>query len=135
MMVFLCFLPGTLVQMLHNASLLLDDIEDNSVLRRGNPVAHKVYGIPSTLNSANYVMFIGLERVLDLGHPQAVHIFSQQMLELHRGQGMEIYWRDNYLCPTEDEYRKMTIRKTGKSDSKFCTVLLMIDIGIVFHSL
>ena len=114
MIVFLCFLLGTLVQMLHNASLLLDDIEDNSVLRRGNPVAHKVYGIPSTLNSANYVMFIGLERVLDLGHPQAVHIFSQQMLELHRGQGMEIYWRDNYLCPTEDEYRKMTIRKTGK---------------------
>ena len=120
MIVFLCFLLATLVQMLHNASLLLDDIEDNSVLRRGNPVAHKVYGIPSTLNSANYVMFIGLERVLDLGHPQAVHIFSQQMLELHRGQGMEIYWRDNYLCPTEDEYRKMTIRKTGKFISLIC---------------
>lgn len=26
---------------------------------------------------------------------------------------MEIYWRDNFACPTEDEYKQMTIRKTG----------------------
>ena len=43
-------------------------------------------GIPSTINSANYVMFICLERVLDLGHPDAVKVFCEQMLELHRGQ-------------------------------------------------
>jgi geranylgeranyl diphosphate synthase type 3 len=104
---------GELVQMLHNASLLLDDIEDNSILRRGLPVAHKIYGTPSTINSANYVMFICLERVLDLGHPEAVKVFSEQMLELHRGQGMEIYWRDNYQCPSEEEYKQMTVRKTG----------------------
>jgi geranylgeranyl pyrophosphate synthase len=33
---------GYIVQMLHNASLLIDDIEDSSMLRRGIPVAHKV---------------------------------------------------------------------------------------------
>lgn len=104
---------GELVQMLHNASLLLDDIEDNSILRRGIPVAHKIYGTPSTINSANYVMFICLERVLELGHPDAVKVFCEQMLELHRGQGMELYWRDNYHCPSEDEYKQMTVRKTG----------------------
>ena len=40
---------------LHNASLLVDDIEDNSRLRRGMPVAHSVFGVPATLNCANYV--------------------------------------------------------------------------------
>ena len=35
---------GSIVQMLHNASLLVDDIQDNSILRRGIPVAHKIYG-------------------------------------------------------------------------------------------
>jgi hypothetical protein len=40
-------------------------------------------------------------------------VFTEQVLELHRGQGMEIYWRDNYSCPTEAEYRLMTCRKTG----------------------
>jgi len=104
---------GAIVQMLHNASLLLDDIEDSSSLRRGLPVAHKIYGEASTINCANYVMFIGLERTLALGHPRAVTVFTEQLLELHRGQGMEIHWRDNFVCPTEEEYRLMISRKTG----------------------
>ena len=104
---------GEIIEMLHNASLLIDDIQDNSVLRRGNPVAHKIYGIASTINSANYVYFIALEKVLAFNNSEAVKIFKDSMLELHRGQGMEIYWRDNYMCPTEEEYREMTVRKTG----------------------
>lgn len=35
----------------------VDDIEDNSKLRRGVPVAHSIYGVPSTINTANYVYF------------------------------------------------------------------------------
>ena len=106
-------LIGDIIQMLHNSSLLVDDIQDNSVLRRGNPCAHKIYGVASTINSANYVYFIGLEKILELNNPEAVHIFKESMLELHRGQGMEIYWRDTFMCPTENEYRDMTVRKTG----------------------
>lgn len=41
-----------------------DDIEDNSVLRRGIPVAHKVFGVPSTINCANYVTFQVLSQEL-----------------------------------------------------------------------
>ena len=51
-------------QMLHNASLLLDDIEDGSELRRGAPTAHKVFGEALTINSANYLYFVALEKVL-----------------------------------------------------------------------
>ena len=36
---------GEVVRNLHTASLLVDDIEDNSKLRRGIPVAHSIYGI------------------------------------------------------------------------------------------
>ncbi|XP_050520101.1 terpene synthase isoform X1 [Daktulosphaira vitifoliae] len=104
---------GDIVQMLHNSSLLTDDIQDDSVLRRGIPVAHSIYGVASTINAANYMSFVALERTLSLGHPKATTVYTEQVLELHRGQGMEIYWRDNYTCPTEEEYKKMTIRKTG----------------------
>lgn len=43
-------------------------------------------------------------------HFQATKVYTEQLLELHRGQGMEIYWRDNFQCPSEEEYRSMTIR-------------------------
>lgn len=101
------------IEMLHNASLLIDDIEDSSKLRRGFPVAHSIYGIPSVINSANYVYFLGLEKVLTLDHPEAVKVFTRQLLELHRGQGLDIHWRDTYTCPTEQEYRNMVLQKTG----------------------
>ncbi|XP_073839387.1 geranylgeranyl pyrophosphate synthase quemao isoform X1 [Musca autumnalis] len=104
---------GEIVQMLHNSSLLIDDIEDNSILRRGVPVAHSIYGVPSTINAANYVLFLALEKVQQLGHPEATKVYTEQLLELHRGQGMEIYWRDSFTCPSEQEYKLMTVRKTG----------------------
>ena len=33
------------------------DIEDSAQLHRGQPVAHCIYGIPQTINTANYVYF------------------------------------------------------------------------------
>ncbi|CAL1688734.1 unnamed protein product [Lasius platythorax] len=102
-----------IVTMLHNSSIVTDDIQDNSILRRGIPVAHSVYGIASSLNAANYILFIALERVVNLQHPAATKVYMEQLLELHRGQGMEIFWRDNYVCPSEADYKTMTIRKTG----------------------
>ncbi|KAK2717722.1 terpene synthase-like isoform X1 [Artemia franciscana] len=102
-----------IIQLLHNASLLLDDIEDASTLRRGLPVAHAIYGMPSTINCANYVCFIALQKVLALGKSEATKVYCEQMLELHRGQGMEIYWRDSFSCPSEEEYKEIIVRKTG----------------------
>jgi len=34
-------------------------------------------------------------------------------VNLHRGQGFDIFWRDNNQCPTEDQYKQMVIEKTG----------------------
>ena len=43
---------------------------------------------------------------------------TEQLLELHRGQGMDIYWRDAHKCPTEEEYKTMVIR------SKYLLIIL-----------
>ncbi|XP_076449066.1 geranylgeranyl pyrophosphate synthase-like [Babylonia areolata] len=104
---------GDVIQMLHNASLIIDDIEDNSKLRRGIPVAHSIFGVAQTINSANYVYFLALDELNKLKNASATQVFTEQLLELHRGQGMDIYWRDAVICPTEDDYKLMVIRKTG----------------------
>jgi len=41
---------------------------------------------------------------------QATQVYMEQLLELHRGQGMDIFWRDNFICPSEEDYKTMTIR-------------------------
>lgn len=44
----------------------MDDVEDNSELRRGSPVAHTIYGVPQTINTANYVYFQAVQELLEL---------------------------------------------------------------------
>ncbi|KAK3637396.1 hypothetical protein LTR56_008711 [Elasticomyces elasticus] len=101
------------VRMLHTASLLVDDIEDNSDLRRGRPVAHSIFGTAQTFNSGNYVYFLALDEIRKLGSSQAVDIYVEELLNLHRGQGMDLFWRDTLTCPTEAEYLEMVRNKTG----------------------
>ena len=98
---------------LHNASLLIDDIEDNSKLRRGMPVAHSIFGVPATLNCANYVYFLALEKCHSLENSKAMSIFVQELLNLHRGQGQDILWREQVHCPTLEQYTHMILDKTG----------------------
>jgi geranylgeranyl diphosphate synthase type 3 len=63
---FLFFLdPYPLLLLFLNSPKLLrmDDVEDSSDLRRGIPVAHKIYGVPQTINSANYVYFLAMQEL------------------------------------------------------------------------
>ncbi len=133
------------VSMLHTASLLVDDVEDNSQLRRGFPVAHTIFGIPQTINSSNYVYFCALQEIQKLKNPKAVSIFAEELLNLHRGQGMDLFWRDTLTCPTEDDYLEMVGNKTGglfrlgiklmqaESRSLMDCVPLVNIIGLVFQ--
>ena len=98
---------------LHNASLMIDDIEDNSKLRRGIPVAHTIFGIPTVINAANYSYFLALEKCHSLNNQNAMSIFVGELLNLHRGQGHDILWRDDTNCPTESEHMEMVKDKTG----------------------
>ncbi|KAF2126527.1 hypothetical protein P153DRAFT_425095 [Dothidotthia symphoricarpi CBS 119687] len=101
------------VGMLHTASLLVDDVEDSSVLRRGIPVANSIFGVAQTINSANYVYFKALQDLLLMNNPKLVEIFTEELLNLHRGQGMDLYWRDSLTCPSEADYLEMVGNKTG----------------------
>jgi len=102
------------VGMLHTSSLLIDDVQDSSILRRGVPVAHSIFGVAQTINSANYVYFLALQELQNLkNRDDAMNIFTTELLNLHRGQGMDLYWRDTLTCPTEDDYLEMVQNKTG----------------------
>ena len=106
------------VRNLHTASLLVDDIEDNSKLRRGVPVAHSIYGVPHTLNTANYVYVLALEECRNLGNLEALDVFIDELLNLHRGQGQDILWRD-------------TLTEDSKLDSLMSVLIILAVTGII----
>ncbi|KJA17760.1 hypothetical protein HYPSUDRAFT_45918 [Hypholoma sublateritium FD-334 SS-4] len=114
-------LIAKVVNMLHAASLMVDDIEDDSQLRRGQPVTHKIYGVPQTINTANYVYFLAYQELFALRGTSASEapqqpldaLVTEELLSLHRGQGLEILWRDSLQCPSEEEYITMVNNKTG----------------------
>lgn len=76
-------------------------------------MAHSIFGIAQTINSANNAYFLAQQKLEQLKNPQASIIFTEELLNLHRGQGMDLYWRDSLTCPTEEEYLEMVSNKTG----------------------
>lgn len=88
-------------------------MEDSSVLRRGVPVANSIFGTAQVINSANYVYFLALRELSKLSNPKMIEIFTEELLNLHRGQGMDLYWRDSLTCPSEADYLEMVGNKTG----------------------
>lgn len=101
-----------MVRRLHHASLMMDDVEDASDMRRGAPAAHTVFGIAQTINTANYAYFQVLSDMARL-EPRALPALIREFEWLHRGQGLELYWREHATCPTESEYVDMVVHKTG----------------------
>lgn len=69
-----------------NTAHSVDDIEDNSKLRRGVPVAHSIYGVASTINAANYVYF--QVRITTAAWPEEAVRFWD---EVERWSGSSLY--------------------------------------------
>ena len=73
-----------------------------------------MYGIAQTINAANYVYFEAQDQLRKLENwPQAFLVFNEELLNLHRGQGMDLYWRDTLQPPSEADYLQMVANKTG----------------------
>lgn len=90
----LCLRFGDLVELLHAGSLVVDDIEDQSQVRRGQPALHLKYGLPVALNAGNWLYFWPLMLVAMMRLPPEKElwthrIFHRAMMKLHCGQALD----------------------------------------------
>jgi len=92
------------LQLCVNLHCRIDDIQDNSALRRGIPAAYRVYGVARTLSAATCVVFKSLQFALSSNHTDMIKLYTEMLVNVWRGQAMDIYWRDNHICPSEEEY-------------------------------
>ncbi len=94
------------VELLHNFSLIHDDIEDNSPLRRGRPTVWKLWGIPQAINAGDSMFTLAQVAILQLPLSaeralQAARIFQQACLRLTQGQFLDISYEEQRDLPQE----------------------------------
>ncbi|SDQ34267.1 polyprenyl synthetase family protein [Natronobacterium texcoconense] len=116
------YLPYACIpEILHNGTIIVDDVEDGATKRRGGPALHHVYGQDVALNAGNAMYFLPLkiltENPADLPAEQRLAAYEMLMYELNRthlGQGMDIYWHNECDTPVgTEEYLEMCACKTG----------------------
>lgn len=96
------------LELLHAGSLIIDDIEDDSSLRRGQPSIHVRHGVDVAINAANLLYF--LPSVVIRRHPRLtgeqrrrwLEIKDQCCLESHFGQATDICWARSLTKPLLD---------------------------------
>jgi geranylgeranyl diphosphate synthase type II len=108
------------LEMLHNAFLVHDDIEDGSESRRGEATMYIEQGIPLAVNAGDAMQALSIRMLKDnvraLGPELALRIvdeFDHLLLQSLEGQAMELGWvRENDCQLTEDDYLLLVLKKT-----------------------
>lgn len=124
-----------IVDRIHNASLLHDDIEDGSIARRGMPCAHLMYGTALTLNCGTFELLEAVSDAYKLS-PEIGNRVLETIKQLHRGQCADIYWTQHKIVPTTEEYLDMISYKTGALFTLIASLLcddnsVKNDIGVL----
>jgi geranylgeranyl diphosphate synthase type II len=108
------------LELLHNAFLVHDDVEDDSDERRGRPTLHALHGVPVAVNVGDALTLLGLRALIDnrqrLGPRLTLRILEEaerMVRESIEGQAIELGWRrDNALSISEADYLAMVLKKT-----------------------
>jgi geranylgeranyl pyrophosphate synthase len=110
-------------EVIHNGTLVIDDIEDSSEMRRGKPCTHKIFQIDISINAGNAMYYLPLLPLMvqreKLSHEvqrDFYEVYVQEMINLSMGQAMDIAWHRgmaNADALGEDDYLQMCAYKTG----------------------
>ncbi|MBS7646832.1 polyprenyl synthetase family protein [Candidatus Bathyarchaeota archaeon] len=131
-------------EVVHNGTLIIDDIEDSSEYRRGKPCTYKIYGLDIALNAGNTMYYLPLLPLMEnrdkIGCEKLAKVYEiyvQEMINLSLGQAMDITWHRGLANAdqiSEEDYLQMCAYKTGtlaRMAAKIAAVLADADDELV----
>jgi len=131
-------------EIIHNGTLIIDDIEDQSELRRGSPCTYKLFGLDIAINSGNAMYYLPLlpliknrSRIKPDVLNKAYEIYVGEMINLSFGQAMDIAWHKGLAAAdaiSVEDYLQMCAYKTGtlaRMATKLAAVLSEADDDLI----
>lgn len=121
-------LPSSVaLELLHNAFLVHDDVEDGSSSRRGSPTMHAEHGVPIAINVGDGLAAMALQPLTQnvglLGssmHNRVMAEFNDLLRMTIEGQAIELGWRANNVVDlTSQDYLEMVALKTAAYTTVF----------------
>jgi geranylgeranyl pyrophosphate synthase len=108
------------IELLHGGSLIIDDIQDQALTRRGAPALHRQIGTGKALNIGNWLYFVALSRLHELELPPArawelLRAAHRCLVRCHEGQALDLGLAVAELKPSELQAAAQTTSalKTG----------------------
>jgi len=127
-------------EVVHNGTLMVDDLEDSSECRRGKPCTYKLFGLDIAVNAGNAMYYLPLLPLLENRSKisfrklsQTYAVYAQEMINLSLGQAMDIAWHRGLANAdgiSEKDYLQMCAYKTGtlaRMAAKIAAVLCDAD--------
>jgi geranylgeranyl pyrophosphate synthase len=131
-------------EIIHNGTIMIDDIEDSSEFRRGKPCTYALFGLDIAVNTGNTMYYLPLltftkhkdqlskEKLIKL-----YEIYVQEMINISFGQATDIAWHRGLIDAskiTENQYLQMCTYKTGtlaRMSAKLAAVLADADDDLI----
>lgn len=107
-------LPAAAMQLSEEWILAHDDIEDNSLERRGKPTLHRIYGVEQAINAGDALQIIMWKILADNSNPKILEEFYIMLSRTAVGQTVEIKWtQDNKAAFSDNDWFFIADGKTS----------------------
>ena len=101
----------TVIEMVHNASLIHDDIIDESEFRRGNKTLSTDFDNKLAVISGDYILALSIEKLTEIGEIEIIKDFSQTIQQMCTGEINQNF--DRFKIGTIEDYIEKTKNKTA----------------------
>ena len=112
---------GAAIEFIHTATLLHDDVVDESALRRGRPAANTVWGNKPSVLVGDFLFSRAFQLMVETGEPQVLGILANASAIIAEGEVMQLRSSKN-LAVGEPDYLKVITAKTAALFAAACQV-------------
>jgi len=103
---------STIIEFLHTATLLHDDVVDDATIRRGKPVAHSIWGAPVTVLVGDFLLARALYIAAETENPKIIKVIAGITESMCQGEIIQLIKKGDIRL-TEAEYMDVIQQKTG----------------------